>query len=147
MSRMTFCAAALVAIAGSLALTNVADAKIKQFSGTRDQVRSACSSSGGELIEGVDNKGVGISICINDKNDTLVICNDNGGCHGYTPGRTGVLGVLQPDLAGGGKAYGTLQSDGNPVLLPAKPQFTVRTPDVQEAPPAPAPKLGVLQIQ
>jgi hypothetical protein len=78
---------------------------VKNFSGTRDQVRTACASVGGDLIEGVDSKGIGTSTCINGGNNTGVTCGDDGKCTGSGP-RTASWGIYElPGLSGGINSY------------------------------------------
>jgi hypothetical protein len=134
MRSVKLLAAAFLAVAGSIVLTDAADAKTKHFKGTRDQVRAACKGDNKDLIEGVDSKGIGFTMCINTQTNVSVVCGDDGKC--TSTSRTAVLGIFQGGIGG-----------ETPVLVLAKPRLSVQTPEVQEAPPAPAPKLGIFQTQ
>ena len=72
--------AALVALPFLLAATGESFAWNKNFAGTRDQVRTACAAVGGELREDASSTG-----CTN-KNGTIVVCTDDGGCAGSGSG-------------------------------------------------------------
>lgn len=74
----------LLAVAG----TTSAYAWNKSFTGTRDQVRTACANAGGQLMD-----GNGATICFNDKNGTSVSCDDDNHCDGHGP-RLATYGVL-----------------------------------------------------
>lgn len=71
-----------------LVTVDVANAFVVKFGGTRDQVRSACASSGGELVEGKDH-----TVCLGET--TGVACWDDGECIGTGP-RTASYGVRVP---------------------------------------------------
>ena len=62
MTRTTTLAASLAALIASIAFADVADAKIKHFRGTRDQVRAACGAQGGNITEGMDSQGRGLHV-------------------------------------------------------------------------------------
>jgi hypothetical protein len=77
LNRNTY--ALLVAMPMLLLATTEGFAWTKTFSGTRDQVRSACGKSGGELIEGGTS-----TTCLGKS--TGVSCDDSGKCVGSGPG-------------------------------------------------------------
>jgi hypothetical protein len=90
----------------SLAATGSAHAWIKNFNGTRDQVRTACANVGGDLTEGIDSAGIGVTSCINKNNNTGVVCGDDGKCTGTGP-RTSTGFMPKAPLATGSLATGT----------------------------------------
>ncbi len=123
----------LLAIADS----GTAYAWVKSFSGTRNQVRTACAEVGGELIEGVDGKGIGTSACINSDKGTGVVCGDDGKCHGSGP-RTASYGVLMPFGIGNYVQGSPSPSGGSLSGLGSEAPFVIMsTPPMPNNPPPP----------
>lgn len=64
----------------TIGATTAAYAWNASFTGTRDQVRAACTSIGGEIIEGSTYYA-----CFDDNSGTRISCDDHDRCEGVGP--------------------------------------------------------------
>lgn len=113
--------AVFIALAASMALATPSLAETKSFSGTRDQVRSACAAlnGAGRLLE-----MPGFSLCENTADGSMVGCNNEGNCASDTPDRRGPregMGTSAP--RGGSVTSGSLSgsSDAPPQAVDGPP--------------------------
>jgi hypothetical protein len=106
------------------ALPSLASAEGRKISGKHGvgEIRNACSKAGGTFSVHDDGAGYGCNVknCDGKGGNCTVACDNNGNCHGSTPGRilpgTAVTGVLS-----GTTSAGVLDSGST---TPVKPKAT-----------------------
>jgi len=52
---------------------------------SKDEIRNACNAAGGELLGVSDSGSYGCEVA---SKGTMILCNKDGNCTGYTPART-----------------------------------------------------------
>lgn len=98
-NKMIFLASMALSIALSPTLASAKETKLKA---TKDQVRSSCNASGGELL-GISE--FGSYGCDNTENGGgMILCNKNGDCTGHY------------DLRGAGRSIGGKVKRAAPVV-------------------------------
>ncbi len=75
----------IVALIGLVAAPMVFAAEVNLGKHSKDEIKNACNAAGGDLLGVSDQGSYGCEV---GSKGTMILCNKDGNCTGYTPART-----------------------------------------------------------